>query len=588
MGHRRKTRNPTTGLVLVSTMVVSAACKDPPKSEPPPPPPKLEPTQEVRAPDDMVLIEAGTFTMGSDQGKDFERPIRKVTITRPFMIDKTEVTADAYDKCVRAGACTPTSIHGPAATSKSIAEQGSLCTAGDPERAFHPINCIDFKQASAYCAHAGKRLPTEAEWERAARGVDGRTYPWGEDISGCREAIVGGCLHRTGPVAERPENKSPSGAYDMAGNVWEWVADGWDPAPSGTVDPVVPANAALGVLRGGGWDFSAPYARTFSRLKFSAATGHVSTGVRCARDAIMPVVHIDPNAQAPTASVAAAPPSPAPESSASAAPPPSATVAAVDPIAPRPGTLKRDASVAIIIGVEHYRRDLPVATGAANDAKLFADHAELSLGIPRRNIHLLVDSDATKSSIDSELSEWLARNATANGDVVFYFAGHGAPDPISGTTYLVPWDADPKFIKTQGVEVAALENQLNALPATRVYAFLDSCFSGSGGRSVLAAGTRPLVREQALKPVGAKLTMFTATGPNEITGAAGNGGLFSHYLFRGMNGEADQSGDNQVTLGELAAYTAAKVADDARRENRDQHPSVVGAEGLSDVVLVKR
>ncbi len=572
---------------LAGTVVLAAACKkDPPKEEPPPPPPKPVAVQPVIPPEDMLLVEAGEFTMGSDQGKEFEGPSRKITLTRPYVIDKTEVTAEAYERCVKAGVCTPASIHGPAATTKSITEQGGLCTAGDPERAQHPINCIDQQQARVYCSYVGKRLPTEAEWERAARGVDGRTYPWGEEISACKEAIVGGCLHGTGPVAQRPQSKSPSGALDMAGNVWEWVSDGWDPAPAGTKDPATPS-APLGVLRGGGWDFSAPYARTFSRLKFSAASGHVSTGVRCAQDANKPIANVASPAQPAVASVAGAMAAPTADPLASAASP-LASAAPVDPTIPRPGTLKRNAAVAIVIGVERYRRDLPAATGAANDAKLFADHAELSLGIPRRNIHLLVDADATKSSIDSELSEWLTRNATAESDVIFFFAGHGAPDPVSGATYLVPWDADPKFIKTQGVEVAALQNQLSALPAAHVYAFLDSCFSGSGGRSVLAAGTRPLVPVQDLKPTGTKLMMFTATGPNETTGAAGGGGLFSHYLFRGLNGEADQSGDNRVSLGELAAFTAGKVADDARRENRDQHPSVIGTDLLNDVVLVAR
>lgn len=585
MRHVRKRGDLARVLFVAGTVVLAAACKkeDPPKADPPPPPPKPVAVPKVIPPADMVLVEAGEFTMGSDQGKDFEGPPRKVTLTRPYLIDKTEVTAEAYERCVKDHVCTPATIHGPAATAKSITEQGSLCTAGDPERAQHPINCIDQRQARVYCAYVGKRLPTEAEWERAARGVDGRTYPWGEGISACKEAIVGGCLRGTGAVAQRPQSKSPSGALDMAGNVWEWVSDGWDPAPAGTTDPTVPTGP-LSVLRGGGWDFSAPYARTFSRLKFTAASGHVSTGVRCAQDANKPIASLAPPA---VASVAGATPAPTPDPLTSAAP--VASAAPVDPTLPRPGTLKRNAAVAIVIGVENYRRDLPAATGAASDAKLFADHAELSLGIPRRNIHVLVDSDATKSSIDSELSEWLARNTTKDSDVVFFFAGHGAPDPVSGATYLVPWDADPKFIKTQGVEVSALQKQLSALPAARVYAFLDSCFSGSGGRSVLAAGTRPLVVEQVLKPTGTNLMMFTATGPNETTSAAaGGGGLFSHYLFRGLNGEADQSGDNRVSLGELAAYTAGKVADDARRENRDQHPSVIGTEALNDVVLVAR
>ena len=108
----------------------------------------------------------------------------------------------------------------------------------------------------------------------------------------------------------------------MAGNVWEWVSDDWQPAPAGTTNP---PGVTLGVLRGGGWDFSAPYSRTFSRLKFSAATGHVSTGVRCAQDANKPIASAAPPAQAAVASVAGA--TPATDSSALAGTPPVASAA---------------------------------------------------------------------------------------------------------------------------------------------------------------------------------------------------------------------------------------------------------------------
>jgi formylglycine-generating enzyme required for sulfatase activity len=237
------------------------------------------------APPGMILIPAGTFTMGSDDGKPFERPARRVTITKPFHIDRLEVTAGEYQQCVSAGSCTPSSIHGPSATPESIATQSGLCTARDPAKANYPINCIDRSQAEAYCKFAGKRLPTEAEWEYAARGTDGRVFPWGAKANGCTEAIIGGCLKGPGVAGSHPAGASPFGALDMAGNVWEWVSDTWtdNPASLGTTDPRAPPGGALGVLRGGSWDFSAPSAQTFSRLKFSAASGHVSTGVRCAK-----------------------------------------------------------------------------------------------------------------------------------------------------------------------------------------------------------------------------------------------------------------------------------------------------------------
>jgi len=233
----------------------------------------------------MVLIPPGTFTMGSDTGNGSERPARAVTITQPFLIDKLEVTAGDYQHCVSVGSCTPTSIHGPAATPDSVETQSDLCTAGDPLKTNFPINCIDRKQAEAYCRFAAKRLPTEAEWEYAARGKSGFKYPWGETVSGCDQAIVGGCQKGPASVGSRPAGVSPFGALDMAGNVGEWVSDGWsdNPATFGTSDPIAPPGNFLGVIRGGSWDFSAPHATSWSRYKFTIGSGHVSTGVRCAK-----------------------------------------------------------------------------------------------------------------------------------------------------------------------------------------------------------------------------------------------------------------------------------------------------------------
>lgn len=663
-----RTKRDLRGVVaLLAPSLLPLSCKAPPKEEPPVPMPSASASAVVvvtePTPEDMVLVQPATFTMGSDDGKDYERPARKVTITRAYFVDKTEVTSEAYGRCVEAGTCTPSSIHGPAANPEWIAKHSSQCTGGDPSRAQHPINCIDLRQADTFCRSVGKRLPTEAEWELAARGTDGRSFPWGEASSGCEQAIVGGCLAGTGPVGSRPRYASPSGAQDMAGSVWEWVADGWSfsPAARGEVkDPFVPRGPMLGVLRGGSWDFSAPSARTFSRIEYTVLTGNVSIGVRCARGVGEKIAR--ETSRAPQSSVAASSPLPTtpgapsvtPQAAAAAenalaknpatepapvtgfpvpvpqkpppvgffavpttqppptglavptptqAPPigvaqgapdkvpptPPATAPAQGPPAPRAGLLKRESSAAVVIGIEHYRGDLTVATGAARDAKTFADYAESALGIPRRNINLLIEQGATKSTIDSVLSEWLVQHASAGGDVVFFFAGHGTTDlnPSSHMAYLVPWDADPKFIRKQGVPISDLENELSALPAAHVYAFLDSCFSGAGGRSVMPPGMRPLVRGDVPKPPGAKLAMFSATGPDEITGTVDGDGLFSHYLFLGMNGAADTSGDKQITLKELVDYTTNNVADDARRDNRDQRPSLVGSPDPNDV-LVKR
>ncbi|WP_437943102.1 bifunctional serine/threonine-protein kinase/formylglycine-generating enzyme family protein [Sorangium sp. So ce281] len=252
------------------------------------------PRMKAPPPPDMVRLPAGRFTMGSAKGGKSERPPHEVTLTRAFDVDRTEVTVAAYQRCVEAGRCTPSGLHGPRATDADVEQRGALCTAADPAKSQHPISCVDQAQAAAYCAFAGKRLPTEAEWEYAARGADGREYPWGNEPPGCAHAVVSrppgqGCSGRgrgTQEVGSAKAGASPSGALDMAGNVWEWVADGWDPgvyARGAQTDPQVPATGSRGVLRGGSWDFSASTAKATFRLAYDREAGDVSTGFRCAR-----------------------------------------------------------------------------------------------------------------------------------------------------------------------------------------------------------------------------------------------------------------------------------------------------------------
>jgi len=172
---------------------------------------------------DRVAIPAGPFTAGSTRGDEDERPVRKVTV-KAFAIDRTEVTRGDYAACVAAGHCQ-------AATEKAAAD--------GPEARF-PITGVDWNDAQAYCKFAGGRLPSEVEWEKAARGTDGREYPWGNDID-CAHANWGS-FEGEGPcagknpghpvaVGQYPTGVSPYGLLDMGGNVWEWVADKYDEDP---------------------------------------------------------------------------------------------------------------------------------------------------------------------------------------------------------------------------------------------------------------------------------------------------------------------------------------------------------------------
>ncbi|MBX3188054.1 MAG: SUMF1/EgtB/PvdO family nonheme iron enzyme [Labilithrix sp.] len=235
---------------------------------------------------DMIKVPAGTFTMGSDKDGRGDRPAHKVTLTRAFYIDRTEVTGEAYAKCVEAGECALNRVH-----SGDVVESAFGCNTAK-ERPRHPANCVDRMQAEKYCAFVGKRLPTEAEWEYAARGSDGREYPWGNaPPTTCSSAIIlfmsGECGSHKGTweVGTTTDGASAFGALDMAGNVWEWVADGMEAYPSGELtDPAVPLSpTGKGVLRGGSWDYAVTSAKATYRYPFASLAGNVSIGFRCAR-----------------------------------------------------------------------------------------------------------------------------------------------------------------------------------------------------------------------------------------------------------------------------------------------------------------
>jgi formylglycine-generating enzyme required for sulfatase activity len=184
----------------------------------------LEPpaAQPAQPPEGMVYVSGGTFDMGPPQAVTMGKAPERVQVA-PFFLDRTEVTVAEYLACVRARGCTA-SKHQP----------GCNATAKKP-RLQHPMNCITKRQAERFCAAQGKRLPSAAEWEFAARGTDGRIYPWGNDaaveqlcwqgkIFGVGSGRAGGVAENTCPVGSFPGGASPFGALDMAGNVAEWTS----------------------------------------------------------------------------------------------------------------------------------------------------------------------------------------------------------------------------------------------------------------------------------------------------------------------------------------------------------------------------
>lgn len=224
---------------------------------------------------DEIAVAAGEFLYGDDGGEDDERPARRLTLPA-FFIDHTEVTLAAYGRCVAAGKC------------RDVGQRDAAPGL--------PVVGVSHDDAVAYCAFVGRRLPSEQEWEKAARGVDGRTYPWGNEFS-CSHGNFGNfagdgrCAEDGAPgkpvaVGRFGSGASPFGALDMAGNVWEWVEGRYGyPADRSTAA----GSADLRVIRGGGCCSILGLPRVSNRLALPRGYRDVDIGFRCARSPGAPV-----------------------------------------------------------------------------------------------------------------------------------------------------------------------------------------------------------------------------------------------------------------------------------------------------------
>jgi len=223
----------------------------------------------------MVLVAAGEFTMGSPAGDVDERPPHQVYLDS-FLIDKYEVTVGQYAEFLQqAGGNAPSDWK----------------TMNQLSHKKRPVSNVDWADAAAYCKWAGKRLPTEAEWEKAARGTDGRLYPWGNEPPTSRHANYGqsGSINNgaLAPVGSFEEGKSPYGVYDMAGNVWEWVSDWYDHdyyKNSPQRNPEGPTTGGFKGIRGGSWNSSVRALRSADRY-WDPPTfrSQYSPGFRCVK-----------------------------------------------------------------------------------------------------------------------------------------------------------------------------------------------------------------------------------------------------------------------------------------------------------------
>jgi formylglycine-generating enzyme required for sulfatase activity len=276
---------PVVGAAPIASAPTLDASSDAPAMAPPPP--------------DMLLVPGGPFTMGADSGgEEDERPAHTVTVAA-FYLDKTEVCNSAWDECVAAKACRP----------KSDAVRTKHPDFNGPRQ---PVSGISWDDATAYCAFRGKRLPREAEFEKAARDTDDRHFTWGNDEPTHDRAVYASA--RTEDVGTHPTGRGPYGHDDLAGNVWEWMQDEYDPyayrrptAPEGRPGACPDIMAAQDELRrlgkqgftgtnpipdecehsirGGAYNYDAHGLRVTNRVHHPGRYRIPMLGVRCAKDA---------------------------------------------------------------------------------------------------------------------------------------------------------------------------------------------------------------------------------------------------------------------------------------------------------------
>lgn len=266
-------------------------------------------TSRLHCPAGSVLLPSGQFEMGhASQYESHEDHPPHTVASSAFCLDRTEVTTAAYRSCVDAGMCSHPDRYQPI-----YGRESTACNWGRPQADMHPINCLDWTQARAFCAWSGGRLPTEAEWEYAARGSTGRIFPWGfiepnEQLSnlcgmecslklssvGLWELPVGQWFDPwefTSVVGSFPAGNTPEGIQDLAGNVWEWVedayaSDAYSRRPRDfSAQQVGVSDGTYRVVRGHGWSVNClACARSYMRAYKSPSHRDMAGGFRCARE----------------------------------------------------------------------------------------------------------------------------------------------------------------------------------------------------------------------------------------------------------------------------------------------------------------
>jgi hypothetical protein len=235
---------------------------------------------------------------------------------------------------------------------------------------------------------------------------------------------------------------------------------------------------------------------------------------------------------------------------------------------------------AVVIGIEEYRQKLPRADFATADAKIISEYLTKTMGYPEENVITLLNDRALKSDMEKYFDRWLSNNVEENGRVFIYYSGHGAPNTQTGDAYLVPYDGDPTFITETGYPIARLYESLGKLKAREITVVLDSCFSGAGGRSVLAKGAKPLVITINTPNIKKNIAVMTASSGDQISSAyeEQGHGLFTYFLLKGIKNEDVVRPDGSIKMDDLFSYIKPQVERIARKQfNNEQTPQLIGA-----------
>ena len=261
-----------------------------------------------------------------------------------------------------------------------------------------------------------------------------------------------------------------------------------------------------------------------------------------------------------------------------------AVAAAAEPIPvidvnspPKTGAAVDPEAYAVVIGVEKYRQPgIPAVDFAADDARTMYRYLTRAMGFDPKNVVLLTDDQATKTDFEKNLGSWLKNRVGPKSRVFVYYAGHGSPNPETGQGYLMPYEADPAYLEDTAYPLAKLYASLGKLPTKDVTVVLDACFSGQGGRSLIAKGTRPLVSVVQSK-AEPNTAVLAAAGSNQVSASfpEARHGLLTYYLLAGLQGEADAKHDGQITADELIAYVRPAVERAAKLQNVEQTPSLM-------------